>query len=69
MKITAVALGLAIAAAAGGTTVLTSTGIQSINSAGADAVRGNANRDSRICQWLGRNDSDSTVRLWFACGR
>ncbi len=68
MKITAVALSLAIAAAAGGTTVVTSTSQPSMFQA-MQAARAEVPRDSRVCRWLGRNDADSTVRLWFACRR
>ncbi|MBL8245100.1 MAG: hypothetical protein JNL89_12950 [Rhodanobacteraceae bacterium] len=68
MKITAVALSLAIAAAAGGTSVVTSTSQPSMFQ-GMHASKVEVPRDSRVCRWLGRSDADSTVRLWFACRR
>ena len=68
MKITAVALSLAIAAAAGGTTVAISTGDQVLTD-GLSASRSEISRDSRVCRWLERSDADSTVQLWFACRR
>lgn len=67
MKITAVALSLAVAAAAGGTSMVTQSDDASVDRGELRAMDADSQRDSRVCRWLARSDSNSTVRLWFAC--
>lgn len=67
MKIAAAALSLAIAAAAGGTTMFGTSVVQPDTVKGSRAAPLEVARDSRLCRWLGRHDADSMIRLWFTC--